>query len=95
MFLNNRTESVPNLGTNTVYHLAGGFNIGSAAGFDKAFHNKGLKQLKSHFLRKTALVHLKFRANYDNRTAGVVNTFTEKVLTETSLLTLKHIGKRF
>ena len=31
----------------------------------------------------------------DNRTSRIVNTLTEKVLTETSLLTFKHIGKRF
>ena len=40
-------------------------------------------------------MHFKLRAYNDNGTAGIVYTLTEKVLTETTLLTFKHIGKRF
>ena len=39
-------------------------------------------------------MHLQLRAYDDNRTRGIVHTLTEKVLTETSLLTLKAVGKR-
>ncbi len=37
---------------------------------------------------------LSFRAYHDNRTCGIVHTLTEKVLTETALLTFKAVGKR-
>ena len=40
-------------------------------------------------------MHFEFGAYNDNGTAGIVNTLTEKVLTEATLLTFKHIGKRF
>ena len=57
-------------------------------GIYQLLHNKGLKQLNSHFLRYTALVNLKLRPYYDNGTTGIVNTLSEEVLTETALLTL-------
>ena len=61
--------------------------------FCKALNNEGLEQFKSHFLRKTTLINLKIRTYNDNGTTGIVNTFTEQVLTETSLLTSKHFRK--
>ena len=64
------------------------------AHFDKSLDHEGLEQLKSHFLRQTALVYLKRRTDNDDRTSGIVNTLAEQVLTETSLLTAKHLGKR-
>ena len=33
----------------------------------------------------------KLGSYYDNGTAGIVDTFTEEVLSETTLLTFKHI----
>ena len=59
------------------------------------FHNKWLKQLDCHFFRKTTLINLKFRTYDDNGTSWIVNTFSEQVLTETSLFTFQHIGKGF
>ena len=35
------------------------------------------------------------RTDNDNRTTGVIDTFPQKVLTETSLFSPQHIGKRF
>ena len=58
-------------------------------------HNKWLEEFESHFFWKTALVHLEGWTNNDNGTAGVVNTFTEKVLTETALFTFEHIRQGF
>ena len=69
------------------------FNIMRAAVVYKLFHYKRLKQLKRHFFRQTALIYFKLRTYNDNRTSRIVNTLTEKVLTETSLLTFQHIRK--
>ena len=33
-------------------------------------------------------------SSHDNRTTGVVDALSEKVLTETALLTLQHVGQR-
>ena len=58
-------------------------------------HEGDLEQLQSHLLGQTALIHLQLGADYDYRTTGVVNTLTQQVLTETSLLTFQHVGQGF
>ena len=95
MILDNMLKSVPNFRTYTFNTFFSILYVGSFAGFYKSFHNKRLEEFKSHFLRKTALINLKIRTDNYNRTSGIVNTFSEQVLTETSLLTTKHLGKRF
>ena len=56
--------------------------------------NERLVKLGSHEFRQTALAHLQFRTYDDYRTCRVIDTLTEKVLTEASLLTLERIGER-
>ena len=56
------------------------------------FITNGLEELDGHFLRHAALVHLQFRADDDNASAGVVNTLAEQVLAEAALLALEHIA---
>ena len=94
MLLDNHFERVPDFGGRTLHHFSCGLNICNSLGFNQAFHNKGLEKLQRHFLRNAALVHFKLGSYNYNRTAGIVNTLTEQILTEASLLTLKHIGKR-
>src|SRR5207244_5509558 len=53
-----------------------------------------LEQLEGHLLRQAALVQLQLGADDDDRTAGVVNTFTKQVLTEAALLALERVGER-
>ncbi len=62
--------------------------MGQSAG-NQFFYNEWFEKLKSHFLWQTALINLKFRTNDDNGTAGIVNTFTQQVLTETTLFTFR------
>ena len=61
---------------------------------NKLFHNERLEKFKRHFRRKTALPQFKLRSYNDYRTSRVVNALTKKILAETSLLTLNHIGNR-
>ena len=56
-------------------------------------HQRTRFEFERHFLRQTALVHFEFRSDNDNGTAGVVNTLTQQVLTETALFTFQEIGK--
>ena len=96
VILDNDLECVPNFGLGCSFdHFSCVFDVGCCADINKAFHNKRFEELDGHFFRKTALAHLEFRTNNDNGTSGIVNTFTEKVLAETSLFTFEHIGKGF
>ena len=54
-----------------------------------------LKEFKRHFLRQTTLVHTQVRTDDDDRTAGEVDTFTQKVLTETTLLPFNDFREGF
>ena len=81
-------KCIPNLVLCTLNCFSCSLNIDNSLSFYKAFHNKRFEKLNSHFLRKTALVHLKFRAYNDNRTTRIVNTLTEKVLRKRPCLPL-------
>ena len=64
------------------------------AAVDEATDDEGLVELGCHILRQTALVHLQLGTDDDDGAGGVVDTLTEEVLAEASLLTLDRVGKR-
>ena len=88
MLADNVLKDIPDLRLQLCYHKLCGLDVACNISCGQFLHNKRLKQLDCHLLRKTTLVNLKFRTNYDNGTTGIVNTLTKQVLTETSLLTL-------
>ena len=51
--------------------------------------NKRFVQFRRHIFRQTAFVHFQFRTDNNNRTSRIVHTFTEQVLTETTLFTFQ------
>ena len=57
--------------------------------------DEGFKQDQRHLLGQTALVQFQFGTDNDDGTAGVVNTLTEQVLTETALFPFEHVAQRF
>ena len=93
MLFNNILQNIPNLGLSTLNLAFCALDVGSNPASNQALHNEGLEQLQCHFLGQAALMHFQFRAYYDYGTARIVNTFTQKVLTETTLLALQHIGQ--
>ena len=93
VILDDYFQCIPYVVLCTFHALLCGTDIGGLAYVHKSLHYEGLEQLESHFLGQTALIHLQLGAYHDNGTSGVVNTLTQKVLSETSLLTLEHIGK--
>ena len=69
-------------------------DTGDSLHFFQSLDYEGLEQLQRHFLGKSALIDLQGRTDDDNRTSRIVYALTQKVLTEASLLTAKHFGKR-
>ena len=86
-------EDVPDNRLATVNYLLGALYSLHDAALDELADDERLVKLGCHKLRQTALAHLQLRTNDDNRTCRVVNTLTEEVLTETSLLTLQRVGE--
>ncbi len=64
------------------------------AALDELTDNERLVKLCSHEFRKSALMHVEFRTDDDDRTCGVVDPLSKEVLAEASLLSLEGIGER-
>ncbi|MNF61945.1 hypothetical protein D3C84_436110 [compost metagenome] len=95
VFADHFVQDVPNDGFFALHHFLGGLDGGrQTTGFQLAI-DEGLEQLERHLLRQTALMQTQRRTYGDNGTTGVVDTFTQQVLTETTLLTLDHVGQGF
>ena len=86
-------QNVPYLWTLTLNHALCRLNVLRIVVFYQTFHNEWLEQLQCHQLWKTTLVQLQLRTNNNYRTTGIVNTLTQQVLTETTLLTLEQVAQ--
>ena len=94
MVVNHVFQYIPNLGLDALDDALGRLDVGGVACGDQLLHDEGLEQLQRHRLGQTALIHLQVGADDDNGTAGIVDTLTQQVLAEASLLTSEQVGKR-
>ena len=95
VFADHFVQDIPNDSFFTLNHFLSGFDGGGQATQFQLAVDERFEQLQSHFLRQTALMQTQVWTYGDYRTTGVVNTLTEQVLTETTLLTFDHVGQRF
>ena len=93
MPLHNMLKDIPHDRILAVYDLLCALDRLNDTALDELADDEGLVELSCHVLRQTALVHLQLRTDDDDRTSGVVDTLTEEVLTEATLLPLKAIGE--
>ena len=77
-----------------VYDALGALDGLDETALEELADDIGLEEFGGHVLGETALVHLQLGADDDDRTAGVVDTLTEEVLTEAALLALEGVGER-
>src|SRR5690349_12090957 len=76
-------ENVPNFRRLALDHF---FRAADGVDVTKIFqapNDKRFEQNQCHLLRQTALMQFELRADDDNRTARVIDTLAEQVLTET------------
>ena len=93
MFFDNFLQHIPYLRLQLFHHFLCIFNIMRRSVGHQLLHNERLEQLNGHLFRQTALIDFQLRSHDDNRTSGVVHTFSQKVLAETSGFSLQHIGQ--
>ena len=91
MTLHHVLKNIPNNGLAAVNNLLCTLDSLNDTTLDELANDKWLVELSCHQFGQTALTHLQFRTYYDYRTSRIVNTLTEKVLTETSCLTLQRV----
>ena len=94
VFANHFGENVPHLWQLALDHLLGSLDGGRQTTHFQLAENERFEQLEGHLLRQTALVQTQGRAYGNYRTARVVHTLTEQVLTEATLLTFDHVSQR-
>jgi hypothetical protein len=86
-------QNVPDNGFLAVYNLLGALYRLHDTTLNELTNDERLVKLGCHQFRDTAFAHLQLRTYNDYRTCGIVDTLTQQVLTETSLLTLQTVGK--
>ena len=88
-------EDVPNDGILLFDQFFRLLDRGAMAALFQPVIDERLEKFERHLLRQAALMQLEIGTNHDDRTARVVDTLTEQVLTEAALLAFERIGKRF
>ena len=91
MFTNNLFEDIPDYRLLRLDHLLGLLDGRCQPHDFKAIEDERLEQFKRHQFRQTALVQFELRTDDNDRAAGIVDTLTQQILTETAALTLDHI----
>ena len=87
-------QNIPNHRLLTVDDLFSRLNRFYDTAFNQFTDHERLIKFGCHILWQTTFMHLQFRTYNDNRTGRIVNTFTQQVLTETTLFTFQTVGER-
>ena len=93
MLFDDAFQHIPHFRSDLLDHSLGALDVMRVALLYQLLHDERLEEFQRHLLRQTALIEFQLRSDDDNRTSGIVNTFTQQVLSETSLLALEHIGQ--
>ncbi len=94
MLLNDFFENIEDLIMLTFNETLGCLNVLRKLEIHEAFLHERLEEFESHGLGKTTLMELEGGANNNDRTARVIDSLTQKVLTEATLLALEHVRDR-
>src|SRR5215471_6778962 len=94
MLPNHFIENIPNFRTFLFHHFLCAFDRCNKSTFFEFVINKGLEQLEGHFFRQSALMQPEFGTNDDDRTARVVDSFSQQVLTEATGFSFEHVAQR-
>ena len=95
VFANDLCQDIPDFGCFAFYHLLRSLDGRRQLTIFELAEDKRLEEFQCHLLGQTTLMQFERRTNHDHRSTGVIYALTKQVLTETSLLTLDHVRKRF
>ena len=87
-------EDIPDLGALTLDKTLRGLDRRRFTAHLQLRENERLEEFERHLLRQTALMQLQRRANDNNGAARVIDTLTEQILAEPTLLAFDHVGER-
>ena len=91
MTLHHILKNIPDNRFTTINNLLSTLNSLNDTTLNQFTNDEWFVKLCSHEFWKTTLTHLQLRTYNDYRTCRIVNTLTQQVLTETTLLTLQGV----
>src|SRR5215510_627769 len=94
MLSNHFIKNIPNFRTFLFHHFLRAFDGGYIATLFKLVVNERFEQLERHFFRQPALMQPEFGTDNDDRTARVVDSFSQQVLTEATGFSFEHVAQR-
>ena len=94
MLTNHFFQNIPDFRNLLLHQLLGRLNCGGHAAEFQLIEDERLEEFQGHQLGQAALMQFQGRAHHNDRTARVVDTLTQQVLTKTAALTFDHVRKR-
>ena len=91
MTLHHVFENIPNNWFTTVDNLLGTLDRLHDSTLDEFTNDERFIEFGSHQFRQTALAHFQFGTDHNDGTCGIVDTFTQEILTETAGLTFQRV----
>ena len=91
---NNFLQNSPNLVSGFINKMIGSPDIVGQSFINQQRNNKRPKQLQGHMFRQTALMKFKMSTDNNHRPAGIIHSFTQKILPESALFAFKQISQR-
>ena len=92
--LDNIIKGVPYLGSFPFHHFLRALYRSHITLCFKTVIDERFEQFERHLLRQTTLMEPQVRPYGDYRPPGIIHPLAEKILAESSLLTLQHVGQR-
>ncbi|SRR6266403_174621 len=87
-------QDIPDFRCLALNHLLGAPDRMNITQLFQPPNDERFKQNQRHLFRQAALMQFEFWADDDNRTPGVIDSLTEKVLPEPATLAFKHVAQR-
>ena len=95
VFFDDFVQGVPDFRNFALHHFFGALDRGYQAFLLEPIINKRFKKLQRHLFRQSTLMKSQIRSYRDNGTTGIINPFSQQILTKTSLLALQGVTERF
>ena len=95
MILNHLFQNIPYFFVLPLQHLLRAFDRIGVTFFLQFADDEGLIQFQCDLFRQSALMQFQPRTDHNHTTRRIIDSFTEQVFTEPTLLTFDHVGQRF
>ena len=91
VFFDHIIKGVKDLRLFSFDHFFCALDCGNKSLFIQLVIDERLEELQGHFFREPALMQTKIRAHNNDRSSGIVHTFSKEILSESSLFAFEYV----